>query len=124
MTRARSGREVSSKTYRLEGIDSQFSPFVGAKVEISGEIKAPRARTRRHCRRVRAEARREMLVGRRMACTSSLPYAYLNVPADRRPIAGVRARLDVNHVQAWRDIIERQLRVEAVAAALALQLAR
>jgi len=27
------------KTYRLEGIDSQFSPFVGAKVEISGEIK-------------------------------------------------------------------------------------
>lgn len=29
----------SSKTYRLEGIDSQFSPFVGAKVEISGEIK-------------------------------------------------------------------------------------
>jgi hypothetical protein len=30
---------ASSKTYRLEGIDSQFSPFVGAKVEISGEIK-------------------------------------------------------------------------------------
>ena len=30
---------VSSKTYRLEGIESQFSPFVGAKVEISGEIK-------------------------------------------------------------------------------------
>ena len=30
---------VSSKTYRLEGIDSQFSPFVGAKVEITGEIK-------------------------------------------------------------------------------------
>lgn len=30
---------VSSKSYRLEGIDSQFSPFVGAKVEISGEIK-------------------------------------------------------------------------------------
>jgi hypothetical protein len=32
---------ASSKTYRLEGIDSQFSPFVGAKVEISGEIKGP-----------------------------------------------------------------------------------
>jgi hypothetical protein len=30
---------LSSKVYRLEGIDSQFSPFVGAKVEISGEIK-------------------------------------------------------------------------------------
>jgi hypothetical protein len=32
---------VSSTVYRLEGIDSQFSPFVGAKVEISGEMKAP-----------------------------------------------------------------------------------
>jgi len=32
---------VSSKSYRLEGLDSQFSPFVGAKVEISGEIKGP-----------------------------------------------------------------------------------
>jgi hypothetical protein len=32
---------ASSKTYRLEGIDSQFSPFVGAKVEISGEVKGP-----------------------------------------------------------------------------------
>ena len=31
---------ASSKTYRLEGIDSQFSPFVGSKVEITGEIKA------------------------------------------------------------------------------------
>ena len=30
----------SSKTYRLEGIDSQFSPFVGAKVEITGELKS------------------------------------------------------------------------------------
>ena len=30
---------VSSKTYRLEGIESQFSPFVGAKVEISAEVK-------------------------------------------------------------------------------------
>ena len=29
------------KTYRLEGIDSQFSPFVGARVEITGEIKGP-----------------------------------------------------------------------------------
>jgi hypothetical protein len=37
---------VTSKTYRLEGIDSQFSPFVGAKVEITGAIKgAARAPT-------------------------------------------------------------------------------
>jgi hypothetical protein len=28
-----------SRTYRLEAIDAQLSPFVGAKVEISGEIK-------------------------------------------------------------------------------------
>jgi len=28
-----------SRTYRLEGLDSQFSPFVNMKVEISGEIK-------------------------------------------------------------------------------------
>jgi hypothetical protein len=27
------------RMYRLEGIDSQFSPFVGAKVEVTGEIK-------------------------------------------------------------------------------------
>ncbi|HEY1307117.1 MAG TPA: hypothetical protein VGF24_26360 [Vicinamibacterales bacterium] len=33
---------TSSSTYHLEGIDSQFSPFVDARVEISGEIK-PRA---------------------------------------------------------------------------------
>jgi len=31
--------KASSKTYRLEGIDSQFSPFVGSKVEITGEIR-------------------------------------------------------------------------------------
>jgi hypothetical protein len=31
---------TSSPTYRLEAIDSQLSAFVGAKVEISGEIKA------------------------------------------------------------------------------------
>jgi hypothetical protein len=38
---------VSSKTFRLEGIDSQFSPFVGAKVEVSGEVsvKSPGAPT-------------------------------------------------------------------------------
>jgi hypothetical protein len=30
----------SSKIYRLEGIDSQFSPFVGSKVEITGEVRA------------------------------------------------------------------------------------
>ena len=31
---------ASAKTYRLEGIESVFSPFVGARVEISGEVKA------------------------------------------------------------------------------------
>jgi hypothetical protein len=31
--------KASNKTYRLEGIDSQFSPFVGSRVEITGEIK-------------------------------------------------------------------------------------
>jgi hypothetical protein len=38
------GSELAKKavggTYRLEGIDSIFSPFVGTKVEISGEVKA------------------------------------------------------------------------------------
>ena len=34
--------KASGRTFRLEGIDSQFSPFVNTKVEISGEIK-PRA---------------------------------------------------------------------------------
>jgi hypothetical protein len=29
----------SSRSYRLEGLDSQFSPFVNARVEISGEVK-------------------------------------------------------------------------------------
>ena len=29
---------VTSNTYRLHAIDSQLSPFVGATVEISGEI--------------------------------------------------------------------------------------
>lgn len=32
---------ASSTTYRLEGIDSIFSPFVGSKVEITGEVKPP-----------------------------------------------------------------------------------
>jgi hypothetical protein len=32
---------ASSKAYRLEGIDSIFSPFVGSKVEITGEVKPP-----------------------------------------------------------------------------------
>ena len=36
---------ASSRTYRLEGIDSQFSPFAGTKVEISGEIKPPSSST-------------------------------------------------------------------------------
>lgn len=30
---------VTGTTFRLEGIDSQFSPFVDTKVEISGEVK-------------------------------------------------------------------------------------
>ena len=33
--------KTSSRSYRLEGIDSQFSPFVNTKVEISGEVKPP-----------------------------------------------------------------------------------
>ena len=32
--------KTSGRTYRLSGIDSQFSPFVDTKVEISGEIKS------------------------------------------------------------------------------------
>ena len=35
--------KAAGKTYRLEGLDSQFSPFVGAKVEITGEIKGAAA---------------------------------------------------------------------------------
>jgi hypothetical protein len=31
---------AKNSTYRLEGIDSQFSPFVNMKVEISGEVKS------------------------------------------------------------------------------------
>lgn len=31
---------TKSNTYRLEGIDSQFSPFVNMKVEVSGEVKS------------------------------------------------------------------------------------
>jgi hypothetical protein len=31
--------KTSSRTYRLEGIESQLSPFLGAKVQISGEVK-------------------------------------------------------------------------------------
>ena len=31
----------SSRTYRLDAIESQLSAFVGTKVEISGEIKPP-----------------------------------------------------------------------------------
>ena len=30
---------ASGLTYRLDGIDSLFSPFVGTRVEISGEVK-------------------------------------------------------------------------------------
>lgn len=29
----------NSASYRLEGIDSQFSPFMNARVEVSGEVK-------------------------------------------------------------------------------------
>ena len=31
--------KTSSASFRLEGLDSQFSPFVNTKVEISGEIR-------------------------------------------------------------------------------------
>ena len=34
---------ASGRTYRLEAIDSQLSPFVGRRVEISGEVKPPPA---------------------------------------------------------------------------------
>ena len=30
---------ANGSSYRLEEIDSQFSPFVGARVEVSGEVK-------------------------------------------------------------------------------------
>jgi len=33
-------KKAGGGTYRLEGIDSIFSPFVGTKVEISGEVEA------------------------------------------------------------------------------------
>ena len=33
-------KKAGGGTYRLEGLDSIFSPFVGTKVEISGEVKA------------------------------------------------------------------------------------
>jgi hypothetical protein len=32
-------KNVSSRTFRLEAIESQLSVFVGTKVEISGQIK-------------------------------------------------------------------------------------
>jgi hypothetical protein len=32
-------KKADSRTYRLEGIESQFSPFVNTKVEISGQVK-------------------------------------------------------------------------------------
>ena len=33
-------QQISKGGYRLEGIESQFSPLVNTKVEISGEVKA------------------------------------------------------------------------------------
>jgi hypothetical protein len=36
-------KSTSSRSFRLEGLDSQFSPFVNTKVEISGEVKPPSA---------------------------------------------------------------------------------
>ena len=33
--------KASSRTYRLAGLDSQFSPFMNTKVEISGEVTLP-----------------------------------------------------------------------------------
>jgi hypothetical protein len=41
LTKTEPVTNASIRTYRLEGIDSQFSPFVGAKVEVTGEIKGP-----------------------------------------------------------------------------------
>ena len=38
--------DTSSRTYRIEAIESQLSAFVGTKVEISGEVK-PRPGTSR-----------------------------------------------------------------------------
>jgi hypothetical protein len=32
---------ASSDTYRLEALESQLSPFAGARVELSGEVKTP-----------------------------------------------------------------------------------
>jgi hypothetical protein len=32
-------KKANSRTYRLEGLESQFSPFVNAKVEVSGEVR-------------------------------------------------------------------------------------
>jgi hypothetical protein len=37
-------KAASVRTFKLEGIESQFSPFVGAGVEISGELR-PLAKT-------------------------------------------------------------------------------
>jgi hypothetical protein len=34
-------KNVSSRTFRLEAIESQLSVFVGTKVEISGQLKPP-----------------------------------------------------------------------------------
>ena len=34
-------KKANSRTYRLEGLERQFSPFVNTQVEISGEIKPP-----------------------------------------------------------------------------------
>jgi hypothetical protein len=36
-------KKANSRTYRLEGLESQFSPFVNTKVEVSGEVKPPPA---------------------------------------------------------------------------------
>jgi hypothetical protein len=36
-------KKANSRSYRLEGLESQFSPFVNTKVEVSGEVKPPPA---------------------------------------------------------------------------------
>ena len=36
---------TNSNSYRLEGIESQFSPFVNARVEVSGEVKPSSEKT-------------------------------------------------------------------------------
>jgi hypothetical protein len=40
LTNAKKNTAAEAVTYRLEAMDSQLSPFLGAQVEMSGEVKA------------------------------------------------------------------------------------